>query len=265
MTAIALIPGRGGSERIPSKNIKLLNGVPLIAYTVRAALDSGCFDKVLVSSDSTETLEIAARYGADCLRRPDAYATSTSPDIEFVKHALECVEVKGNYDTFSILRPTSPFRLPSTIQRAFTEWNAAHIPESDALDRTVTDKEVELLYAEARTNGFTSLRAVEPVSQHPGKMWHVHQDELVPFTLQPLSQPFHDSQMASLPRVYVQNASLEIAWTKTVEDTGTISGSRVMPFFTEGHEGFDLNQPVDWLIAEQMVLDGVELPEVPIG
>lgn len=241
MTAIALIPARGGSKRVPKKNIRPLNGHPLIAYTIRAALQSECFDRVLVSSDDLETLEIASAYGADVIRRPDDYATDTSPDIDWVTHVLGVVNrFRPEYDTFSILRPTSPFRMPQTIQRAFLIWNEIH----------------------GRGNHFTSLRAVEPVSQHPGKMWIVREQEAVPFTLQPDRQPFHDSQMASLPQVFVQNASLEIAWTKTVDETGTISGKRVLPFYTEGYEGWDVNTERDWLIAEQMVRDGVELPVV---
>lgn len=250
-SAIALIPARGGSKRVPKKNIRPLNGHPLIAYTICAAKDSGCFKKVLVSSDDTETLEIATGYGADVIRRPDALATDTSPDIEWVKHALSAVisskfrtVVNGKrqfeFPVFSILRPTSPFRLSSTIHRAFSEWQGSNI---------IGDT-------------YTSLRGVERVSQHPGKMWYMRPKELVPMLPQP-AQPYHDSQMASLPEVWTQNASLEIAWTSTVEETGTISGCRVLPFLTRNEEGFDINSEYDWMVAEQMVLDGVELPNVP--
>ena len=88
MKAVALIPARAGSERIKHKNIRPLNGVPLLAYSIQAALQSGCFDRVLVSSDGTEILEIAASYGADVIRRPEEYATRISSDITWVKHAL---------------------------------------------------------------------------------------------------------------------------------------------------------------------------------
>lgn len=236
MTAIALIPARGGSKRVPGKNIRKLNGHPLIAYTIRAAIDSGVFQKVLVSSDDMETLQVAASYGADCLRRPDEFATDTSPDIEWVKHALN---VSTGFDVFSILRPTSPFRLPETIQRAFSYW-----VEGNGVSRE-----------------FTSLRAVEKASQHPGKQWVKKGNHLVPLLLQP-AQPWHDSQYASLPEVWVQNASLEIAWTQTVELTGTISGPLVMPFETMGHEGFDINDLPDWEMAEMMARNGSQLPEV---
>lgn len=246
MSAIALIPARGGSKRIPNKNIRELHGHPLIAYTIAAALESGCFEKVLVSSDDTTTLEIAAQYGADCLRRPDDLATDTSPDIEWVRHAIVAVQNFGlannndlrKYDTFSILRPTSPFRKPETIRRAFQKWS----------------------FMKERCD---SLRAVEKVSQHPGKMWLRVGDLAVPLLMQPVDQPFHSSQYAALPTVYVQNASLEIAHVRTVIETGTIAGSIVAPFLTEDDEGVDVNTERDWALAEYLIDSGeVTLPEV---
>lgn len=226
---------------MPNKNIKLLNGHPLIAYTIAAARQSQCFEKILVSSDETKTLDIASDYGADCIRRPDEFATDTSPDIEWLTHALRAVRKTTAFDTFSILRPTSPFRQAVTIQRAFAEWGVVH----------------------AAGEHYTSLRAVEKVSQHAGKMWRVHEKELVPLLLQPSGTPMHDSQAASLPDLWVQNASLEIAWTSTVEQTGTISGRRVLAFFTGHPEGFDINRPDDWVLAETMLRDGsASLPYV---
>jgi N-acylneuraminate cytidylyltransferase len=291
---VALIPARGGSKRVPGKNVRLLAGHPLLAYTVSAALRSGEFNKVLVSSDDPATLEIAASYGADVLPRPDEFAGDTSPDIGWVSHALNVLGGPSTssgrrgevFDTFSILRPTSPFRKPETIQRAFAEWGASH----------------------QRGERYSSLRAVEKVNQHPGKMWRIHGKELVPLLLQPGSptprpflsesertasrgertfseearisspsfvsgegvrgwaafpQPWHDSQYAALPEIYVQNASLEIAWTRTVEHWGAISGPRILPFLTHADEGFDVNTEHDWLLAELMVARGeAVLPKV---
>ena len=236
MSAIALIPARAGSVRIPGKNIKPLGGKPLIQWTINAALHSDCFDSVLVSSDDIQTLEIASNSGADVLRRPDEFATSTSPDIEWVKHALSVVNKHAErYDTFSILRPTSPFRSASTIRSAMLQWQAAH----------------------AKGEHYSSLRAVSPVSEHPAKTFRVAGNQLIPVLLQPVAQPFHDSQLASLPEIYVQNASLEIAWAATVWETGTISGSRIMPFYSDGYEGWDVNTLRDWKIAEQLIAEDV--------
>ena len=79
---IALIPARSGSKRLPGKNIKLLNGVPLIAYTIKSALDSNLFTEIIVSTDSQEIADIAIQWGASVpALRPPEYASDTSPDI----------------------------------------------------------------------------------------------------------------------------------------------------------------------------------------
>jgi hypothetical protein len=83
--AVALIPARQGSKRVPGKNVRLLNGHPMLAYTIAPALESGVFDAVVVSTDSEETAAIAREYGAEVpFLRPAAFATDTSPDIEWV-------------------------------------------------------------------------------------------------------------------------------------------------------------------------------------
>lgn len=242
-TVVALIPARAGSKRVPDKNIRLLGGHPLIAYTIHAALESGVFDSVIVSTDSQEYADIATRYGARVpFLRPAAMAGEKSPDVEWVKDTLEKLSKSGErYDCFSILRPTSPFRNPATIQRA---WKA-FIEET----------------------GVDSLRAVEACKQHPGKMWVVKGNRMTPLLPQPAGeQPWHSSQFAALPVIHVQNASLEIAWSKVVHEKGSIAGDVVMPFFTEGLEGYDINQPKDFWYAERLVeTKEVLLPQLKIS
>jgi len=237
---VALIPARAGSKRVPDKNIRLLAGHPLIAYTISAALQSEVFSAVLVSTDSQLYADIANYYGAEVpyLRPPDL-AGDLSPDIEWLEYTLSRLRQDGReYDCFSILRPTSPFRLPTTIQRA---W------------RTFLEAE-----------GVDSLRAVEKCKQHPGKMWVVRDNRMVPLLpLTPPEQPWHSSQYQSLPEVYAQNASLEIAWTRVVFEERTIAGNVLMPFFTEGYEGLDLNSDYDWSLAEHLVAAGqARLPSI---
>ena len=238
---VALIPARGGSKRIADKNIRALAGHPLIAYTISAALQSEVFSAVLVSTDSQLYADIAKYYGAEvpCLRPPEL-AGDLSPDIEWLEFTLKRLGEDGReYDCFSILRPTSPFRLPVTVQRA---WRAFKNEE-----------------------GVDSLRAVEKCKQHPGKMWVVRGNRMVPLLpLTPPEQPWHSSQYQSLPEVYVQNASLEVAWTRVVFEEKTIAGNVLMPFFTEGYEGFDVNSAYDWNLAEHLVASGqARLPSVP--
>ena len=205
----------------------------LIAYTIAAALQSEIFSDVIVSTDSEAYAAIARYYGAEVpFLRPEELAGDVSPDIEWLAYTLKKLEEAGRqYDCFSILRPTSPFRQPETIQRA---WKAFLSQE-----------------------GVDSLRAVERCQQHPGKMWVVRGSRMMPLLpLGPPEQPWHSSQYPSLPEVYVQNASLEIAWTRVVFKEGTIAGTVLMPFFTKEFEGFDVNSDYDWNRAEHLVSSG---------
>src|SRR5438552_7448077 len=241
-SAVALIPARQGSKRVPGKNIRLLHGHPMLAYTIAPAIESGVFDAVIVSTDSEETAAVARHYGAEVpFLRPAALARDTSPDIEWVEYTLRELRTQGRtWDAFSLLRPTSPFRTPDTIRRAWRQFNSER--------------------------GVDSLRAVELCAQHPGKMWVVDGSRMRPLLDQPepRTQPWHSTPYQALPRVYVQNASLEIAWTRVALEQHTIAGDALMPFITEGDEGFDINDPHDWMIAERLLADGAaHLPRVP--
>jgi len=239
-TIVALIPARSGSKRVPDKNVKPLAGHPLIAYSISAAIESAVFSAVMVSTDSSLYADIARHYGAEVpFLRPKELAGDLSPDIEWVEYTLKRLQDQGHtFDCFSILRPTSPFRTAQTIQRAWREFLQA--------------------------DGIDSLRAVEKCSQHPGKMWVIRGKRMVPLLpLSPPERPWHSCQYQSLPEVYVQNASLEIAWCRVVAETGAIAGHVLAPFLTEGIEGYDVNRPHDWRLAEELVRSGeATLPRV---
>ncbi|MGD2022171.1 MAG: acylneuraminate cytidylyltransferase family protein [Desulfobacterales bacterium] len=239
-TIVGLIPARAGSKRVPDKNIRPLAGHPVMAYTIVAAIDSGIFTDIIVSTDSEQYAEIARHYGAEVpFMRPVEMAGDLSPDIEWIEYTLKRLEEDGrSYDCFSILRPTSPFRQPNTIQRAWKDFLAE--------------------------DGVDSLRAVERCRQHPGKMWVIRNKRMMPLLpLSPPEQPWHSSQYQALPEVYVQNASLEIAWTRVVLQERTIAGNVLMPFLTEGYEGFDVNDPYDWNLAEHLLKNkSAQLPRV---
>lgn len=229
-SVVALIPARAGSRRVPHKNIRRLAGHPMMAYTIAAAKASGIFSAVVVSTDDEQYANIARHYGAEVpFLRPQEMAGETSPDIDWVVQALRGLSEAGRqFDCFSLLRPTSPFRQPETIRRAWSLF--------------LSQKEVD------------SLRAVEKCRQHPGKMWVVRNGRMLPLLpLSPAEKPWHSQQYAALPEVYVQNASLEIAWSRVALEGGSIAGSVLVPFFTEGLEGSDVNEPRDWDWVERLV------------
>jgi CMP-N,N'-diacetyllegionaminic acid synthase len=231
-SAVAFVPARSGSERVPGKNTRPLAGHPLLAYAIETAVQSGCFARVVVSTDSGEIADVARWYGADVpFLRPTEYATSTSPDIEWLAHTLERLEER--YDLFALIRATNPFRGPETVRRGLGQL--LDTPEAD------------------------SIRAVERVKQHPGKMWLLAEDGR---TMSPLLDQshldvaWHAGQYQALPEVYVQNSALEIAWTRVVSENGTREGAVLAPFLTHGLEGFNVDDEEDWERAERLVESG---------
>ena len=239
-SAIALIGARAGSERVPGKNVRRLAGHPLLAYAIETARQSEVFDRIVVSTDSERIAQVARWYGADVpFLRPEEYSTSTSPDIEWIAWTLP--QLDERYDLFAIVRATNPFRGPDVIRRGLEQLLAT--PEAD------------------------SIRAVERVKQHPGKMWVVDEvDRLMRPLLDQshLDVAWHAGQYQALPPVHVQNSALEIAWTRVVEATGTREGRVLAPFFTEAYEGLNIDDEEDFARAERLVADGrARLVDVP--
>jgi CMP-N,N'-diacetyllegionaminic acid synthase len=113
LKVLAIVPARGGSKRVPGKNVRVVGGKPLIAWTLDAARKSRYVDHLAVSSDDEGILELAARLGCDTsLRRPDALATDETPGTDPVLHAIGALP---GFDIAVLLQPTSPLRRPTDI------------------------------------------------------------------------------------------------------------------------------------------------------
>lgn len=122
MAHIAIIPARGGSKRLPGKNIKLLGGKPLIAWTIEAAQKSNCFDTVLVSTDDRDIAAIAKAFGASVpFMRPADLSGDTATSDDVIRHAVEWLEANEELiiETVTLLQPTSPFRTAEHIKQSF--------------------------------------------------------------------------------------------------------------------------------------------------
>lgn len=238
---IALIPARSGSKRIKNKNIKLLSGHPLVAYSIITALKTKIFSRVIVSTDNEEYAKISRYYGAEVpFLRPVEFAADESPDIYWLKYSLKKIDAQKNkYDYFSILRPTSPFRSKSMILKA---W-----------EMILEDKTAD------------SVRAVERCSQHPAKMWFVKGKRMTPVIKNPDHKgiEWYSTPLLALPGIFVQNSSLEIAKSQIPLNTNSIAGENIIPYLTVGFEGYDLNTEKDWIYAEYLLKYGkVRLPEI---
>lgn len=120
---IAVIPARGGSKRIPRKNIKFFCGKPIIAYSIEAALQSDCFDKVIVSTDDFEIAEVAKSYGAEIpFMRPEELSGDYADTISVIRHAIEWYMQEGNdVELVCCLYATAPFVTPEYLQKGLLQ------------------------------------------------------------------------------------------------------------------------------------------------
>jgi len=115
-TFLAIIPARGGSKRLPRKNVLDLAGKPLIAWTIEAAINSSYIDKVVVTSDDSEILQLASNCGADVIERPAELGSDTATTFDAIKHAIE--NTSGYFDYVVALQPTSPLRNSKNVDEA---------------------------------------------------------------------------------------------------------------------------------------------------
>ena len=121
---IAIIPARGGSKRIPRKNIKEFCGKPMIAWSIEAALKSGCFDQIIVSTDDIEIAQVARAYGADTpFVRPPELSNDHAGTIPVVAHAIEWLHSNGNLaEIICCIYATAPFVLETDLQRGLAAF-----------------------------------------------------------------------------------------------------------------------------------------------
>lgn len=225
---LALIPARGGSERVPAKNLRPLGGRPLIAWTIDAARRAETIDRVIVSTDTEEIAAVARASGAEApFLRPSAIAQRDSTEMEFLLHALDWLRLHEAYepDVIALLYPTSPFRRAETIDRAVRTL-AAH-PDADA------------------------LRSVRLCSEHPYKMWTIQDGWLRPLLAGDTNTPTLSYQR--LPVVYLQNASIYLTKPRTIREKGSPIGDLIVPFVMDEDESVDINTPLDLALAEMLI------------
>jgi N-acylneuraminate cytidylyltransferase len=237
---LALIPARGGSKGIPRKNLIEVGGKPLIAWSIRHALESRRITRVVVSTEDDEIAAVAEQWGAEVpFRRPQEFAGDLSPDIDVFRHALEQLAGDGYAPEVVVhLRPTGPVRRVSDI-----------------------DEVVDVLLGRPDVD---AVRSVSLVHQTPYKMWQIADDgtmrPVIDLPGLPDSQS-HPRQL--LPLVYWQNGYVDALRPRAVLEKGSMRGDRVLPFIVETVP-YELDYPDDVATVEdglRLLEAGLDLPQ----
>lgn len=236
MEVLGLIIARGGSQRVPHKNIKPLVGRPLIAYSIDAARRSRYITRVIVSTDSEPIAQVAIQEGAEApFRRPQEISQGHSTELEAVEHALTWLREHGGYepDFVALLRPTAPLRKSETIDRA-----------------------IELLLSDPAAH---SVRTVKLCSEHPHKMWVMDDEGRRIRSFVPVEQKLREAHTLSyqlLPTVYVQNASMDVLRPANIWQLRSTTGTEIIPLVMDEMESVDINSPLDFHLAEVVMGQG---------
>jgi CMP-N,N'-diacetyllegionaminic acid synthase len=220
-STLAVIPARGGSKGVPGKNIKPLAGVPLLAYSIRVAQQSGCCDRCIVSTDDEAIAEVARAYGAEVRMRPEEYARDDSPTLPVIEDVIRHCCPDGMPDLVVILQPTSPLRRPEHIAAA-----VASLQDGD--DSCVSVCEAE---------------------HTPYKMYRIDDGLLTPL----MKDHGIGVPRQLLPPVYRENGAIYVTRTRVLMERGTIWGDRVRPFIMDRESSLDIDTPLDFEIAEFLI------------
>lgn len=226
MLPLVVIPARGGSKGVPGKNVKLLNGKPLIHYTIEAARKVFDDRYICVSTDSEKIKLVAEQTGLKVpFLRPEYLATDTANSRDVLLHALEQFIFKNNEepDVIILLQPTSPFRNDKHITEALALYNAD-------LDMVVSVKETKanpyyVLFEEGNDKFLKKSKESNA---------HRRQD---------------------VPKVWELNGAIYIINTETIKRLNIAAFKKVIKFEMDEQSSYDIDTMLDWTIAEALMKD----------
>lgn len=221
---VALIPARGGSKGVRNKNVREVGGHPLIAYSVVAAKLCPAIERVIITTDSQEIADIAVLYGAVVpFMRPAALADDRSPDIDYVRHALEQLQDQEGAQPELIvqLRPTTPLRDPHLMAQA-----------------------VAAIQARSDT---TSLRSVQQLAEPPQKMMGIEDGLLAGLFPDDLRPEYYNLPRQSFAPAYLPNGYIDIVRSAYVMDSNALYGPNVQAFITPTSLEIDTPEDLEYL------------------
>ena len=229
---IAIIPARGGSKGLPNKNILPLLGHPLIAYSIKAALDSKLITKVIVSTDSQAIADVALQYGAEVpFLRPAEFAQDLSTDLDVFLHALNWLKENQNYtpDFVVQLRPTSPIRKAELI---------------DSCIQKLADSSAE------------SLRIVTPSPITPYKMWRIEDENqpMIPLlSVEGTDEPYNEPRQR-LPKTFWQIGTLDVIRPELILEKKSMTGKKIMPHIVGNEWAIDIDEMSSFVKAAEVIV-----------
>ena len=225
LSIVAIIPARSGSKGLVDKNIKLMNGKPMMAYTIEASLKSKVFDEVVVSTDSEEYAEIARKYGASIpFLRPEHLSNDTASSKDVIVHLLDELEKSGKeYDAFVLLQPTSPLRDEKDI------INAVEIFVDKKANAVVSVCEAEHSPLLANTLG------------EEGRM-----DDFL--------NSLKDVRRQDLPDYYRLNGAIYMASVDYYKEYGDFYRKDSFAYVMDTRNSIDIDNELDFDIAEYLIM-----------
>lgn len=221
-SVLGIIPARGGSKGVPRKNVRELGVKPLVAWTIEAAISSGCFDKIIVSTDCENIAETAKSYGAEVpFLRPDYLSSDEAKTTDAVSHVLEAINQR--FDLVAVLQPTSPFRSGEQISQAF-----------DIM----------------RKMGSKSLVSLCQVKKSPYLMYTLNQSGGIDTFIE---SEYQLSRRQEQPKVFCLNGAIYIAETELFLKEGQLVYSYSTPFIMDEVSSIDIDEEIDFKLAECIV------------
>ena len=220
---LGIIPARGGSKGVPKKNIKLLNGKPLIAYTIEEAKKSKYLTDFIVSTDDTEIKKISSQYGAEVpFLRPKKLSTDKALAVPTIQHAVTEMEKikKIKYDYIIMLQPTAPLRIAKDID--------------NALKKLIT----------SNADGIISV--IDVGNYHPMKMKIFKDEYLFDYKKPPVENP----PRQSLPKVYIVNGAIYATKRDVFMTKNTFKGKKCLGHLMPEERSVNIDNEIDFLIAE---------------
>ena len=227
MKVLGIIPARGGSKGVPRKNIRILSGKPLLAYTAEAALAAQKLTRVILTTEDEEIAEVGRNYGLEVpFLRPIELAQDTTPTLPVIEHALEQLEANGEkFDAVCLLQPTNPLRRAEDIDNCI-----------NLLETTDADSVVSVLSV--------------PAEYNPKWVYWMTDDGKISLSTGE-NEPIPRRQ--DLPAAFHRDGTIYVTRREIIREAGNLYGSKVQGYKIDSRYSLNIDTEADWLKAQAAI------------